>query len=235
MTDLPAGEPAETPAAPAPPTSPALARLDPHGWRTTVIVAAIMLATVFGANLVNAAVPLPASLGTVDPGPEVPVGPGTDPSQPAAPPVEPGPVVPGTGLDVGYGVVVYPPDGWTVVGSESGQAILQKGGALILVLGTPWTTSAVDLVVAYRDAFFEDGQLTANEPQSFEIGDGIPAAGFQYAGILAGSQVDGAMIAGTAEGSGVVVNVVVAAGGLEGVSDDVDHLLDTIQIGGVQP
>jgi len=34
--------------------------LDPRGWRTTLVVAAIMIGTVIGANIVNAAVPLPA-------------------------------------------------------------------------------------------------------------------------------------------------------------------------------
>ncbi|MFH1475476.1 MAG: hypothetical protein ABIG85_06420, partial [Chloroflexota bacterium] len=167
-----------------------------------------------------------------DPGPGVPGGPNPVPGQPTAAPVVPGPGVPGTGLEVGSGVVVYPPDGWSVVGSESGQVTLQKGGAVILVFSTPWTASPLDLVVAYRESFFAGGQLTANEPQSLQIGIGIPAAGFQYTGVMEGTQIDGAIIAGAAGGSGVVVNVIASAGGLQGVSDDVDHLLGTVQISG---
>ena len=86
--------------------------------------------------------------------------------------------------------------------------------------------------VAYRDSFFEGGQLTAEEPQSLQIGNGIPAAGFPYTGILQGSPVDGAIIAGAAGGSGVVVNVIASAGGLPEASDDVDRLLGTVRISG---
>jgi hypothetical protein len=204
--------------------------LDPRGWRTTIVVAVIMVGTVLGANLANAAVPLPSSVGVVDPGPGVPGDP--TPGQPGAPPIDPGPGVPGTGLEVGSGVIVQPPDGWSVVGSESGQVVLQKGAAVILVLATPWTASPVDLVVAYRDSFFEGGQFSADEPQSLQIGNSIPAAGFPYTGVLEGSPVDGAIIAGTASGSGVLVNVIAAAGGLAGASDDVDQLLETVRITG---
>jgi hypothetical protein len=229
-----------TPPAAPPPVAAVIANragswfagLDPRGWRTTIVVASLLVGTVLGANLVNAVVPLPSNIGAVDPGPGVPGNPDPDPGQPTAPPIDPGPGVPGAGLEVGSGVVVYPPDGWSVVGSESGQVVLQKGAAVIVVLATPWTTSPVDLVVAYRDSFFEGGQLTANEPQSLQIGNGIPAAGFQYTGVLDGSQVDGAIIAGAAGGSGVLVNVIASAGGLPGVSDDVDLLVGTVQITG---
>jgi len=237
----PAAHPHVAPAAAAlPPVSAEVATragswfagLDPRGWRTTIVVAVLMVGTVFGVNLVNAAVPLPSSTGTVDPGPGVPGDPNTDPGQPTAPPVDPRPVPPGTGLDVGSGVVVYPPDGWSVVGSTSGQVVLQKGAAVILLLGLEWTASPLDLLVAYRDEFFPAGQLTANEPQSLEIGIGIPAAGFQYTGVLDGTQVDGAIIAGAGGGSGVLVNVVASAGGLQAISDDVDHILGTVQLTG---
>lgn len=232
--------PVAAPAPVAPPVTAVIATragswfagLDPRGWRTTIVVAVLLVSTVLGANLVNAVVPLPSNPGPVDPGPGAPADPNPNPGQPTAPPVDPGPSVPGAGLEVGSGVVVYPPDGWSVVGSESGQVVLQKGAAVILVLGTPWTTSPLDLVVAYRDSFFKGGQFTANEPQSLQIGNGIPAAGFQYTGVLEGSQVDGAIIAGAAGGSGVLVNVIASAGGLQGVSDDVDKILGTVQITG---
>ncbi len=183
-------------------------------------------------NLVNAAIPLPTDPGTVSPGPEVPGGPGPDPGQPTAPPVEPGPVQPGAGIDVGYGVVVYPPDGWTVVGSESGQVVLQKAGAIVIIVGLPWPQSPADLATAYRDAFFAGGQFTANEPESGEIGSGIPAVAFAYTGILEGTQVDGAIVAGASGGTGVVVNVFAAKGGLQGLKNDIDAILGTIQVTG---
>ena len=252
-----AGPPAATPPAPlpppvadaaAPPFAAAalaagvttrdgswLAGLDPRGWRTTVIAAVIMLTTVFGANFVNAAIPLPADPGTVNPGPEVPVGRGPDPGRPTAPPVEPGPVAPGAGIDVGYGVVAYPPNGWTVVGSESGRVVLQKAGAIVIVVGLPWRQSPADLATAYRDAFFTAGQFTAGEPESGEIGGGIPAVALAYTGILEGTQVDGAIFAGASGGTGAVVNAFAAKGGLEGLKNDVDAMLGTIQVTGGQP
>jgi len=257
MTDLPAAEspgqpasaPSLPPAAAAPPPAPPpvaaalaagvttragswFAGLDPRGWRTTVVAAVLMIATVFGVNLVNAAIPLPADPGTVNPGPEVPGGPGLDPGQPTAAPVEPGPVQPGAGIDIGYGVVAYPPDGWTVVGSESGQVVLQKAGALVIILGLPWAQSPADLATAYRDAFFASGQFTANEPEAGEIGSGIPAVALAYTGILEGTQVDGAIFAGAIGGSGVVVNVFAAKGGLGGLQNDIEAILGTIQVTG---
>ncbi|MBE3074342.1 MAG: hypothetical protein IMZ75_05275, partial [Actinobacteria bacterium] len=102
----------------------------------------------------------------------------------------------------------------------------------IIVLSTQWTKAPLELLVAYRDAFFKDRQLTANEPQTLQIGNGIPAAGLQFTGVVEGTQVDGVIIAGATGGSGVVANVIVATGGLQGVSDDVGKLLGTVQIKG---
>jgi hypothetical protein len=208
------------------------AGLDPRGWRTTIIVAALLLGTVFGANLVNAVVPLPSRTAAVNPGPGVPAQPNPNPGQPTAAPVQPQPVAPGTGLDVGSGVTVYPADGWSVVGSQSGQIVLQKGTAVIVVVAAIWPKTANDLAVAYRDAFFKDIQVTANDPQSLQIGNGIPAAGFKYTCVLQGNQVDGAVFAGVAGGSGVVVNAIAPAGGLDAISGDIDHILGTVQIKG---
>ncbi len=208
------------------------AGLDPRGWRTTIAVGILLIGTVLGANLVNAVVPLPSRTEAVNPGPGVPAQPNPNPGQPTAAPVQPQPVAPGTGLAVGSGVTVYPPDGWSVVGSQSGQVVLQKGAGVIVVLAMSWAKSPNDLVVAYRDAFFKNGQFTANEPQSLQIGNGIPAAGFQYTGVFEGSQVDGAIVAGAAGGSGVAVNVIAPSGGLQSVSDDADKLLRTVQIKG---
>ena len=133
------------------------AGLDPRGWRTTIVAAVLMVGTVFGVNLVNAAVPLPSDgTGTVDPGPAVPGPIRRRPGPADGTAVDPGPVPPGTGLEVGSGVVVYPPDGWTVVGSESGQVVLQKGGGgHPACWASPWTASPLDLASAYRDAFFD--------------------------------------------------------------------------------
>ena len=208
------------------------AGLDPRGWRTTIVAGALMFGVVFGVNFVNAAVPLPDDPAIVDPGDALPVGPTPEPGQPTSPPVAPGPVEPGAGVAIGSGVVAYPPAGWTVVGSEPGQVVLQKGGAVMIIGALPWTGSPLELATAYRDAFFATGQLTGNEPESGEMGNGIPAVGFGYTGILEGTPVDGAMFVGAAAGTGVVVNVFGASGSLRGVGDDVDEVLATIQLTG---
>jgi hypothetical protein len=117
------GSPTDAPPAAGAPTSTAqvglatrsgswFAGLDPRGWRTTIVAAVLMFGVVFGVNLVNAAVPLPADPGQLDPGSGVPGMPTPGPGQPTTPPVEPGPVEPGAGVDVGSGVVAYPPAGW---------------------------------------------------------------------------------------------------------------------------
>jgi hypothetical protein len=208
------------------------AGLDPRGWRTTLVAAALMIGVVAGVNIVNAAVPLPTDFGPVDPGPVVPGGPTLEPGEPTPMPVDPGPVQPGTGLEVGAGIVVYPPDGWTVVGSESGQVAIQKAGAVMVIIGIPWTASPADLATAYRDEFFTTGQFTAAEPESGEVGNGIPAVALSYTGVLEGTQVDGAIFAGATGGSGVVANVFAAKGGLQGLGGDVDALLSSIQVTG---
>lgn len=237
----PLGQPAGTDAPPAPASRAGVpdtrsgswfAGLDPRGWRTTIAAGALMFGVVFGVNLVNAAVPLPDDPAIVDPGDAFPVGPTPGPGQPTSPPVAPGPVEPGVGVAIGSGVVAYPPAGWTVVGSEPGQVVLQKGGAVMIIGALPWIDSPLELATAYRDAFFATGQLTANEPESGEMGNGIPAVGFGYTGILEGTPVDGAMFVGAAAGTGVVVNVFGASGSLRGVGDDVDEILATIQLTG---
>ncbi|HYN47607.1 MAG TPA: hypothetical protein VER83_02005, partial [Candidatus Nanopelagicales bacterium] len=121
------------------------------------------------------------------------------------------------------------------VGSESGQVVLQKAGAIVIVLGVPWQQSPADLATAYRDAFFASRQLTANEPESGEIGNGIPAVALAYTGILEGTQVDGAIFAGASGGTGVAVNVFAAQGGLQGLGSDIDAILGTIQVAGGPP
>jgi hypothetical protein len=194
-----------------------------------------MIGTIVGANLVNAAVPLPAEPAGVDPGVQIPVEPGTSPGLPSTPPVEPGPVEAGTPVDIGAGVVAYPPAGWTVVGSEPGEVVLGKGGAIVLLVGVPWTTGPRELAIAYRDAFFEAGELTGSEPESGAIGDGVPAVAIAYSGLLDGTPVDGAIITGATATTGVIVNVFGASGSLRGVGDDIDAMLATISVPGSQP
>ena len=205
------------------------AGMDPRGWRTTFVVAALMIGTVVGVNFVNAAVPLPADPGgVVEPGPGVP---GATPLPDDPLPADPGPVSPGSPVEVGAGVTVYPPDGWSVVGSEQGQVVLQKAGVVLIAIGGAYDGTPEDLATEYRDAFGEAvSQFSAGDFQSTQLGNGIPSVVFPYVGIADGSQVDGVIAAGVASGTGVILNILAPTGQLGSVSDDLDVIGNTVQI-----
>jgi hypothetical protein len=205
------------------------AGLDPRGWRTTVVVGALMVGTVLGANLVNAAVPLPAEpVAQEQPIPTIPADQPVEP--PVEPPADPGPVGPGSAVEVGYGLVVYPPAGWTVVASEPGSVALQRGGVILLVLATPWEEDPAALADAYAEGFFADGQFQAATPQTATLGNGIPAVAIAWSGIIDGAQYDGVIAAGVESGTGAVLNAIAPSGQLQGVAGDLDTIAATLQV-----
>ena len=227
----------------------------PSGWRTTILSAVIMIGVVFGVNVVNAAVPLPSDPTVVVPVPITPVDPNPptqapnpptqdpnlptpDPNQPTpqpaptAAPVDPGPVAQGTALKVGAGVVIYMPEGWTVIGSDNGVTVLQKGGVVMISAGIAWGGTPIELATGYRDSWFEGGQFSGTDPESGSIGNGVPGAVLSYVGIIEGTQVDGIIVTGATGGAGAVFNVFGAQGSLKGVSDDINTVLGTVQFTG---
>lgn len=193
--------------------------------RTAALVLLVIVGVVFGSNLVNAAIPYPEDVVPVDPGAELPGGPGVE----TAPPADPGPVAPGTDLDVGAGYSISPPEGWTLVESEDGWTVLQKSGVLVVAGGMPWVGSAADLATAYRDAWFENGQFTGDEPQEGTVGEGIPAAAITYTGVAEGAPLDGVIVAASAKERGLLLNVYGASGSLDAVSDDIDAILASVR------
>lgn len=212
---------------------------EPSGLRTTILSAAIMIGVVFGVNVVNAAVPLPSDPGFIDPGPAAPLDPNPpvqDPNRPlpTVAPVDPGPVAPGAGLQVGAGVVIYPPDGWTALGTEDGVTVLQKGGVVMIVAGIEWGGTPLELAAGYRDAWFEGGQFAASDPESGSVGNGVPGAALSYSGILEGTQVEGIIVSGATGGAGVILNSFGAQGTLNGVSNDLNSVFGTVQFTGGQ-
>lgn len=227
-------EPPMLPPSPPPPADSAPRSRGPRGTsgRTSLVVLGVIVGVVFGANMVNAALPLPQDPSIVDAGPGIPGDPppgGTDPGDAPQPdPVQPGPVQPGSGLEVGGGFVIFPPGGWTSVGDVD-STVLQKGSVLLIAAGFPWEQSAVDLASAYRDAWFEAGQFTGDDPEAGSLGSGIPAAGLNYTGLWNGTQVDGAIVTAVAGDSGLIINVVGPAGGLNAVSSDIDTILATVE------
>ncbi len=256
----PAGPGASPGWAAGPASAPRPSRPRGTSGRAALGVLVIIIGVLFGANIVDAALPLPEAPTEVDPGPGLPLDQGgpvpttepvptQDPGQPVepgqtalpiqtlapietAPPVDPGPVAAGTGVDVGAGFVLYPADGWSAVGSDGGLTVFQKSGVLLIIGGVAWDGSAADLATGYRDAWFAGGQFSGDDPQSGAIGNGIPAAGVNYTGVFNGTQVDGSIIVGAVNGSGLLMNFFGASGSLRGVSSDLDLMLKTVQYTG---
>jgi hypothetical protein len=206
------------------------AGLDPRGWRTTLVVAALMIGTVFGANLVNAAVPLPEE--PVTPDQPLPTIPGTDPApiDPDQPPPEPGPVSPGDPVEVGFGLVLYPPAGWTVVEAQPGSVALQKGGVILLALATTWEGDPASLAETYSQSFFSGGEFQSATPKTGSLGNGIPSVVIGWTGIVDGAQYDGVIAAGVLSGTGMVLNAIAPKGQFGGVAGDLDAIGETLQI-----
>jgi len=242
LDEPPDGQPATAQMAPRPAiatrTGSWFAGLDPRGWRTTIAAGVLMIATVLAANLVNAAVPLPEDpVAIVDPLPAIPGG-GPSPADPegvvdpAAPgdPADPGPVSPGDAVEVGGGLVLYPPTGWTVVSSEPGAVVLQKGGVVLVVLATPYEGDPAPLADGYAEAFFATGHFQASSPETGTLGNGIPSVVIGWAGIIDGGQYDGVIASGAASGTGMILNVVAPKGQLGGVADDLETIGESLQI-----
>lgn len=208
-----------------------LAGLDPRGWRTTIVAGVLMIGTVVTANLVNAAVPLPADpAAIVDPLPAIP-GDGSAPVEPApGEAADPGPVGPGAAVGIGGGLVLYPPAGWTVVSSEPGAVVLQKGGVVLVGLATPYEGDPAALADGYAEEFFATGQFQASSPETGTLGNGIPSVVISWAGIIDGGQYDGVIASGAASGTGMILNVVAPKGQLGGVADDLEIIGETLQI-----
>jgi hypothetical protein len=207
------------------------------GMRTTILCAVIMIGVVFGANIVNAAVPMPGDPGPISMGPAVPAEPGAsaNPNQPPVSPVNPGPVTPGEGLAIGSGVVIYPTGGWTAVPADAGIMAFQKASVTLVFIPLAWDGAPEELLVKYRDLFFEGGKFQSNDPTTGTIGGGvIPAATIGYAGNINGTQVDGAIIVGAKNGTGLVINVLGPQGSLTNVTDDLNKVLGTVEFTGGQ-
>ncbi len=217
------------------------------GMKTTLAVAAIMVGVVVGVNLVNAAVPLPTEF--VDPGtnPAIQVVPTEEPGQPTQPPepaqtlepgqtaeptaapIDPGPVSGGTSVTVNDAYTVVMPDGWVLVEEGDGALLFQKGSVTFVVGGASFEGTVTELASAYRDVFFQNGNLTGTEPEAGATSTGIPIAGLNYTGTLDNTQVDGFILVALEGGSGFISNAFGPTGALQAVSDDLSMILNSIR------
>jgi hypothetical protein len=157
------------------------------------------------------------------------------PNQPTPAPVNPGPVTPGEGLQIGSGVVIYPTGGWTAVPADAGVTAFQKAGVTMVFIPLAWEGAPVDLLVKYRDLWFKSGKFQSNDPATGTIGGGvIPAASIGYSGIIDGTQVDGAIVAAAKNGTGLIINILGPQGSLANVTEDLNKVLGTVEFTGGQ-
>jgi hypothetical protein len=207
----------------AAPTPPAhlqpglLSRLDPRGWRTTILVLVLLVAGLAGSNLLNGVVPLPA--GASDNG--------------TAGGTSTGPVAPGSPLQVGSGVQIYGPNGWSVVKSEAGTVALGKGSGVIVVLARPFSGTLAQLEAAYRDAEVGASGSVASDPKQVTFGKGIPGMAVVYSTTSPNAgPIDGAYFVGLVNGTAVIVDVLAPQGTLSRYSDDADVVLSSVSVKG---
>jgi len=237
------GEPRPAPLLPPPPPVRSPGPGEVHrprasrGWRTTIAVAAVILVVVIGVNVADAAIPLPDHPASAD-GPAVPDASfPTDPGAPGAPdatltPVGRGPVEQGEELDVGLGYTIRPPGGWTVVSQEDEVTVLQKGAAVLVFEAIASEETPEDLARRYRDAWFQDGSYTGGDAASRTVGDGIAAAQLDYTGAFEGTAVDGRIVAATADGAGLLVNLFAPTGSLTEAAPDLETILASLRLAG---
>jgi len=209
-----------------------------------------MVGVVLGVNIVNAAVPVPSeyvdpgtnpalpALPTEEPGlpqptedPGRPVEPTPGPAQPGPTetPIEPGPVSGGTTVTINDTFALVMPDGWALIDNSDGALLFQKGSVTFFVGGASFSGSVTELATAYRDVFFQNGNLTGEDPTVGVTSTGIPVAGLNYTGVLGDAQVDGFILVGLEGGSGLISNAFGPTGALQAVSDDLSMILNSIK------
>jgi hypothetical protein len=202
-----------------------------HGLRTSIAAAAIMVGVLLGANVINAGMPLPGKPTAVNTGPQVPQNPG--PAQPgtSANPANPGPVAAGGTVDLGNGVTVRPPTGWSVAGQDQGVTGFSKGNVIVLAAGIVWKDTALSLATQYRDAWFKQGQFQGEDPQTGTIA-GNDGAVLNYTGTVKGAQFDGGIVALVKNGKAGLLNMYGPSGSLKDVSGDLNDFINSMQVGG---
>ena len=203
--------------------------------RTTILAAVIMIGVVGGVNVVNAALPLPnepVANGNQPAVPEQPVGPvdSGDPNT-GGTPAQPGPVGEGTTVSVGsYSLKM--PAGWTLEQNQDGWMIFVKGSAVIAIGNIGFDGGPADLLGAYKDQFFQNGNFTGDEPQTGTVGSGVEVSALNYTGTTSeGTGVDGFILAAAEGGHGLILNAFAPQGQLSGYSDDVQSILGSVAKG----
>jgi hypothetical protein len=191
--------------------SAVLGRLDPTGWRPTLIVAGILAAIVFGTMILNAAIPAP---------------------RPGGP--DPGPVQPGGGVPVGGGVVVHPVAGWSVVQQGEGRVVLQKGAVAFDVRTARGAGDPTALLNAYvEQALRPDAtQLGVTPPEVVPVAAGTPGARATYVGTFrsVSGPLEGQLTTVVLRGSPLIFDAYAPPGQLQSGLGEVAQMIQTIQV-----
>jgi hypothetical protein len=216
--------------------------MDSSGYRPTGIVAAVIVALFFGAQIVNAMIPVsgvgPGNPGPGGPGPTGPapiptVGPG-----PTADPGGPGPI--STPLPPGSTMTIGPlriplESGWVPQEVPDSNIIVRlvKGSAVIDVYSASIQGQA-DAGAVYNAYIqsMQDGStgLAASQPNLIQIGNGIPAARGTYTGVFGQNQIEGEVTTLVTGAQGFIFDAWSGAGALGTLLPEARRMIDNTQV-----
>ena len=238
--------PPAAPPPPPPPPGPAFdagaqakalfSQLDPTGLRPTAIVAGIIFALFFGAQLLNALTPVSA-VGPGNPGPggPGPIGPGPQPTNPAGPASTPLP--PGSTLTVGP-LRIPLENGWVPQEVPSSNIIVRlTKGSVAVDLFSASIQGQADAAAVYNSfiqSLEQDSTgLGATQPNVVQIGNGQLAARGSYTGVFGQNQVEGEVTTLVVDGAqGFIFDVWAGAGTLRTLLPEAQRMIDNVQVGG---
>lgn len=223
-----------------------VSQFDQSGLRPTAIVAGVILAIFFGAQLLNALIPVSAvGPGVPGPGGPGPGGPGPTPGPvgpgPTAAPGGPGPVTtplpPGATLTVGP-LRIPIENGWVPQEVPGSNIIVRlvKGGAAVDLFSASIQGGQADAAAVYN-AYVNSlqGQATsgfgATQPNVIVIGNGIQAARGTYTGVFGQSQVEGEVTTIAPGGTqGFIFDVWAGTGTLRTLLPEAQRMIDNMQV-----
>jgi hypothetical protein len=190
-------------------TRSVMARFDPTGVRPTMLVAGVIVALFFGAQLVNAVLPAPGA------------GPGPQPQ-------------PGGAVDIGPLRVSLAP-GWQAVDGPLGPR-LARGSVAIDFQVDAFDGDAASLYRVFVEQALAPHAtgFSATDPSLVQVGSGIAGARGAYAGVFgtgaSDGQVEGQLTVFVVDGTGVVIDAWGPMGTLRPLLSDVELMISTIEV-----
>lgn len=211
-------------------------QLDRSTLRPTAYVAATIAVLFFGSLLLNSIIPVSA----VGPGGPGPGGPDSGGPQPTQGPGGPGPGPVTTPLPPGSTLTLGPlriplQNGWVPQDvPDSGIIVrLVKGSVAVDVLGATLQGQAGpgDVYSAYiTDLQNASPGMTATQPSSIQVGNGVPAVRGEYTGIFGQNQIEGEVTAFVAGNQGWLFDIWGSAGTLGPLRSEAQQMVNNIQV-----